>query len=131
MIYTIIEGKKGYYTFEAFYNNELVNKLTVFTNNKNKKFNQFKEDFKIKLKKLKKKKELVIMLKIINDKDYLTIPELQTVLNSFNKLYYRYDLMGVGEISRTEKGIKLIDILNDAYYIYDKDYKFYKDLIEL
>ena len=85
----------------------------------------------VKLKKLKKKKELDIMLKNINDKDYLTIPELQTVLNSFNKLYYYYNLMGIGEVTRTKKGIKLIDILNNVHYIYDKDYKFYKDLIEL
>ena len=42
MIYKIIEGKKGYYTFKAFYNNELVHTLTVFTNNKIK-FNEFKK----------------------------------------------------------------------------------------
>lgn len=131
MIYKIIEGEKGYYTFQAFDSNELVNTLTVFTNNKDKKFNQFKEESKIELKKLKKKKELDTMLKNINDRDYLIIPELQMILKEFNKLYYHYNLMGVGEISRTKKGIRLIDILNNVHYIYDKDYIFYKDLIEL
>ena len=131
MIYKIIEGKnKGYYTFKAFYGNELVNTLTVFTNNKDKKFNEFKKASKIKLKKLKKEKELVNILKNINDKDYLTILELQIILKEFDKLYYHYDLMGVGEVTRTKKGIRLIDVLNNVYYIYDKNYKFYKDLIE-
>ena len=63
--------------------------------------------------------------------EYYTIKQTQDLINN-NKgkdIFYHYDLMGVATLHATKKGIKLIDIMDNVFYLYD--YSFFKDAIKI
>lgn len=63
--------------------------------------------------------------------EYYTIQQMQDLINN-NKgkdIFYHYDLMGVATLHATKKGIKLIDIMDNVFYLYD--YSFFKDAVKI
>lgn len=63
--------------------------------------------------------------------EYYNIEQMQELINN-NKgksVMYQYDLLGVAQLYATKKGIKLIDIFDTVFYLYD--YNFFKDAVKI
>lgn len=129
-------GIRLYYKF----NNELYySQIITHSPIKDSQLSKFKRDlYKNKIKHVKEleekrkekmiKKDLKKLLDLITPEEYLNVIELRDFLNSCQiPLLYMYDMLGVGSLHTTSKGIKLIDSLNISHYLYKDDYKFYKE----
>lgn len=67
----------------------------------------------------------------MNKSEYYSIKDIQELINN-NKdktVFYHYALLGVATLHATKKGIKLIDIMDNVFYLYDG--YFYKDAIKI
>jgi hypothetical protein len=89
----------------------------------------YKKELHGKMVSLKKENDFKnLLLQYSNKKDYLTISELNKLLNDINfNLYYMFDLMSVVEVSPTKKGILATENKFNKHYLYNNDYIFYID----